>query len=148
MLGFLAVGVSKQRGPLGPQLSPFLLATPVAFQAFATSDGTPTGRPLPLRPLELVWQAAKATKAELLPEQKPSAAYFRRRARIYDQGQVKRRYVASGDIGGAVLSWRTRAAVGYVASRKFYCKAYAQAVKGSKAYRFLESLCREGHSES
>ena len=144
--GFLSVGVSKQKGPLGPLLSPFLLPTPPSFQRFATVDGSKAGVPLPPRPLELVWQAAKARRTELSLE-RPMASYFKRRAEIYEKGQVKRRYVATQEIGGAVLSWRTEKALGYVDSRRFYCEAYAKAVTSTKAYRFLESLCGEGGSD-
>jgi len=142
--GFLPVGVSKQRGKLGQALSPFHLTVPEQLLRFATSDGTPEGDPLPHRPLELVWQAAKVMKKEIADSGLANDAYFQRRAAIYSRGDVRRRYIAREDIGGALLSWRTQPPVGYVASRKYYCMAYAAAVSATAAFGFLESLRATG----
>lgn len=142
-VGFLQTGVSKRRGKLGVALSPFTLMTPKSMMRFATSDGTPSGKALAQRPLELVWQAAKVKHCE---QQSgiASKAYFERRARIYNEGLVKRSYIQKQDIAGTLVNWRDSSLIEWVPSRKFYCVAYAMAAKNTAAYSFLEAAHRAG----
>eukprot|EP00435_Cladocopium_sp_Y103_P067360 s612_g29.t3 len=144
VVGFLPVGVSKQRGKLGQMVSPFMLFTPKGLQSFATETGVAGGKLLPERPLELVWQAAKIKKSEVGSDGLPTDEYFQRRTAIYQKGQVQRRYIPTEEIGGAILSYRTQAPVKYIESRKFYCCAYTKAVVETESYQFLQNLCQDG----
>lgn len=141
--GFLPVGVSKLRGPIGVALSPFHLQTPSDMMCFATRDGLAGGKQLPARSLELVWQAAKVKHSEL-SDGLPDAPYFKRRAQIYDKGEVKRSYIPKHEIAGAVFGWSSSPAVAWVPSRKFYCVAYNSAARQTPAFRFLEAARADG----
>ena len=89
--------------------------------------------------MELFWQAAKVATTELDDQRRPNAAYYARRARIYE-GPVKRRYIAKGkEIAGAVFGNDHRL-VSYVDSRSHYCHAYADAVAKTSAFRLLFAL--------
>lgn len=142
--GFLPIGVSKARGPIGYALSPFNLSTPPDMTLFATRDGLPTGQRLPTRTLELVWQAAKVKRSELTADGQPSTAYFHRRERIYDKGVVKRSYFSKKEIAGAVLGWRASPIISWVPSRKFYASAYARVASTTPEFQFLAAAREDG----
>ena len=144
--GFLNVGVSKQLGALGSALSPFNVVAPPEFQAFATSDGSRSGLPLPMRPLELVWQSAKVKPSEVTDQGYASPAFFERRRRIFEKGVVKRRYydLKQEGVAGSVFEWGPVVPRDWITSRAFYASAYLQAVKDSAAFKFLRLLHQDG----
>jgi len=110
---------------------------------FATRDGLEGGKQLPMRSLELVWQAAKIKHGELA-DGLPGKEYFKRRAQIYDKGEVKRSYIPKHEIAGAVFGWSSSPAVAWVPSGKFYCVAYDSAARQTPAFRFLVAARADG----
>eukprot|EP00040_Diaphanoeca_grandis_P006119 m.36021 g.36021 ORF g.36021 m.36021 type:complete len:372 (+) comp17242_c0_seq1:119-1234(+) len=148
----ITVYVSKGKGHLGTHFSPFVLKVPHHVVSKWTLDGQDSGMPLPINkqgwPLELVWQAAKATKDEVVGTgklKKPSAAYFKRRAVIYKRGIPKRRYFEKGSaVGGAVFGNHDAPLLQWVESRYFYCQQYERAVESSDEFKLLKGILNAG----
>eukprot|EP01061_Rhynchopus_euleeides_P021072 TRINITY_DN3427_c2_g2_i1.p1 TRINITY_DN3427_c2_g2~~TRINITY_DN3427_c2_g2_i1.p1 ORF type:complete len:338 (+),score=148.24 TRINITY_DN3427_c2_g2_i1:36-1049(+) len=141
--GYIPIYVSKGKGALGTAVSPFTLPFPLELYSkyglTVHSLGASSGKPeklLPQRPVELVWQAGKRADSETL------TAYLQRRQRIYQKGEVKRRYLERGQmIKGAMFGGECLA---YVPSRRVYYEAYSTAVGARKEFKFLKSLVEKG----
>jgi len=136
----ISIFVSKGKGQFGNAFSPFCMDVPVDMMKWATADGKPDGKPLPLpQKLELVWQAAKKAVGESWE------AYFSRRERIYSGRTPKRRYLERGTaIEGACFGSAEHGLIQYVPSRVFYCNAYERTVASSSEFNVLKELVDAG----
>jgi hypothetical protein len=137
----VSIYVSKGKSKIGSQVTPFHLALPLDVDT-GTDDGEPGGTPLPRGiPLELFWQAAKLHPGEII-NGVPTLAYYKRRALIYKNLKVKRRYITKGlPIAGAVFG-NAKEIINYVDSRRFYCSAYTVAVTKTAAFKLLQAVIK------
>ena len=135
----ISIYVSKGKSKIGSEVSPFILCIAMDIDT-GTEDGAIDGKPLQRGvPLEMYWQAAKLSPDEV-KNGEPTASYYARRAKIYSQMKVKRRYITKGlPIAGAVFG-NEKNIYSYIHSRQFYCSAYAEAVLPTPAFKLLSEL--------
>ena len=136
--GFLPIVVSKGKSALGEQLSPFRLDVPFEMNSFATVDGRVGSARLSPGPvkLEMAWQSCKAMKGEDLE------SFLTRKAAIYSNGVVRRRYVPKEYETDVMYFGRQERK--YIESRAYYLHLFEKLATQTNAYKLIRDLVQCG----